>query len=576
MRWDNLRLDEPLETGGGEDLFTASRDRALPLIERGAVARTFDTPGFRGMTFFEVQAKSVVNRVPEASRMPFKWTINPYRGCQHACVYCLEGETPILMADGRTKPLAELRAGDGIYGTVRRGDGREYVRTTVLAHWSTVKPAYRVLLEDGTQLVCSGDHRFLTERGWRYVTGGGFGGLRRRPHLSAGHALMGTGGFAEPPKQTAAYRRGYLCGLIRGDGSAGHYSYPQLDRPADRTYLFRLPLAGQENREGLARTAGYLARAGIGCVGFSFTEEAGTAAHAGRRELTAVRTGSAEQVRALELAPGLAGPSGPGLAQGLPGGDLRRARKLPGRGPAAGSGRSGDQRLAGVLAGIARLRFRRGAAGRARVRPGTRRARRGAAVLPHRRPRRHRAAVDRGRGGGDRRRPPRGGVERLGLQVPMYDITTGTGDFIANGVVSHNCFARKSHTYLDFDAGADFNTRVVVKVNAPELVRKKMASPSWRRRAHLGGHERGLLPAGGGALPADARHHPRAQRRRQPVLHPDQGHADPQGHRTARRGGRGHRGGAQRLRGLCRQRPLAINRAGHARARRGGSRHARR
>ena len=47
-------------------------------------------------------------------------------------------------------------------------------------------------------------------------------------------------------------------------------------------------------------------------------------------------------------------------------------------------------------------------------------------------------------------------------------------------MVSHNCFARKSHTYLDFDAGADFNTRVVVKVNAPELVRKKMASPSWQ------------------------------------------------------------------------------------------------
>src|ERR1700758_2114977 len=296
MRWDNLRLDEPLETGDGGGLFTAARDRALPLIERGAVARPFDTPGFRGMTFFEVQAKSVVNRVPEASRMPFKWTINPYRGCQHACVYCMEGETPILMADGRAKPLAQLRAGDGIYGTVRRDGGREYVRTTVRAHWSTVKPAYRVFLEDGTQLVCSGDHRFLTERGWKYVTAGG---LRRRPHLSAGQALMGAGGFAEPPKQTAAYRRGYLCGLIRGDGSDGHYAYPQLDRPADRTFLFRLPLAGQENREGLARTAGYLARAGIGCVGFSLTDEPGPAGHAGRRELTAVRTGSAEQVRTL-------------------------------------------------------------------------------------------------------------------------------------------------------------------------------------------------------------------------------------------------------------------------------------
>ena len=155
MRWDNLRLDEPLDTGDGADLFTAGRqDRALPLIERGAVARTFDTPGFRGMTFFEVQAKSVVNRVPEASRMPFRWTINPYRGCQHACVYCTsEGETPILMADGRTKPLAQVRVGDGIYGTVRRGgDRRIRSLTTVLAHWSTVKPAYRLVLADGTQL----------------------------------------------------------------------------------------------------------------------------------------------------------------------------------------------------------------------------------------------------------------------------------------------------------------------------------------------------------------------------------------------------------------------------------------
>src|SRR6201999_1080659 len=70
-------------------------------------------------------------------------------------------------------------------------------------------------------------------------------------------------------------------------------------------------------------------------------------------------------------------------------------------------------------------------------------------------------------------------VEPLGLDLPMYDITTGTGDFIANGVVSHNCFARNTHTYLDLDAGRDFDTKVVVKVNAPELVRAKMASPRW-------------------------------------------------------------------------------------------------
>jgi DNA repair photolyase len=63
------------------------------LFERDAVARSFDTPGFRGMTFFEVHARSIINRVPEASRVPFRWTINPYRGCSHACVYCFARKT---------------------------------------------------------------------------------------------------------------------------------------------------------------------------------------------------------------------------------------------------------------------------------------------------------------------------------------------------------------------------------------------------------------------------------------------------------------------------------------------------
>jgi DNA repair photolyase len=61
----------------------------------------------------------------------------------------------------------------------------------------------------------------------------------------------------------------------------------------------------------------------------------------------------------------------------------------------------------------------------------------------------------------------------------MFDLTTGSGDFVANGVVSHNCFARHTHSYLDLDSGRDFDTRVVVKVNAGELARKELASPRW-------------------------------------------------------------------------------------------------
>ncbi|MFG1687353.1 Rv2578c family radical SAM protein [Nonomuraea sp. NPDC049269] len=82
MRWDNLRLAD-----SGRD------DPAAPLFARGAVTRTFDTPEFKGMTFFEIHARSIINRVPAASRVPFDHTINPYRGCGHRCVYCFARKT---------------------------------------------------------------------------------------------------------------------------------------------------------------------------------------------------------------------------------------------------------------------------------------------------------------------------------------------------------------------------------------------------------------------------------------------------------------------------------------------------
>lgn len=74
MRWDALALD---------------------VQEPGLFGHpvTVDTPEFRGITFHEIHAKSIVNRVPAASRVPFRWTINPYRGCSHACVYCFARRT---------------------------------------------------------------------------------------------------------------------------------------------------------------------------------------------------------------------------------------------------------------------------------------------------------------------------------------------------------------------------------------------------------------------------------------------------------------------------------------------------
>ncbi|QGZ51783.1 radical SAM protein [Streptomyces sp. QHH-9511] len=82
MRWDHLG-DDPV----------APADTAALFGTDAVTTRTFDTPEFRGITFHEVRARSIVNRVPGASRMPFEWTVNPYRGCTHACVYCFARKT---------------------------------------------------------------------------------------------------------------------------------------------------------------------------------------------------------------------------------------------------------------------------------------------------------------------------------------------------------------------------------------------------------------------------------------------------------------------------------------------------
>ncbi len=274
MRWDNLRQPD---LPGQEALFGVDR----------YITRTFDTPEFRGMTFYEVRAKSIINKVPGMSRVPFSWTINPYRGCSHACVYCLSGDTLILMADGRTKPLAQVRTGDVVYGTLDNGKDRRFALTEVLAHWATTKTAYFVRLDDGTELIASGDHRFLTPSGWKYVADDP-GVYEGRPFLRPG----------EP-----------MSGLAVGTDAA------ELD-----------------------------------LVGAQVAESCGRRVHT---------------------------------------------------------------------------------------------------------------------------------VKPVGSEQRMYDITTGTGDFVANGVVSHNCFARRTHEYLDLDAGADFDSKVVVKINAPEVLRRELAAPKW-------------------------------------------------------------------------------------------------
>nr|WP_229791064.1 Rv2578c family radical SAM protein [Zhihengliuella salsuginis] len=62
-------------------------------MELPGLMRSVRTPDFDGIVFHEVVAKSALNKVPPASNMPFSWTVNPYRGCTHACVYCFARKT---------------------------------------------------------------------------------------------------------------------------------------------------------------------------------------------------------------------------------------------------------------------------------------------------------------------------------------------------------------------------------------------------------------------------------------------------------------------------------------------------
>jgi DNA repair photolyase len=460
VRWDELTID-------------AEQQRRLPGYRDEAVVRRFDAPEALETRFYEVRARSILNRVPERSRMPFRWTINPYRGCTHACSYCSSGDTRILMADGRARRLADLEVGAEIYGTIREGSYRRFVVTRVLDKWSSIKPAFRVTLEDGTELITSDDHRFLTGRGWKHVVGAECGRWQR-PHLTLNSKLLGPGGCVAPPVVDDDYRRGYVCGVVRGDGHLGSYSYPRPGRRGN-VYRFRVALTDQE---ALMRTSEYLAHLGVTTGEFAFAAREGN-----RRPMRAIRTQARTDVeRVAELVQWPILPSVSWI-KGF----------LAGIFDAEGSccahilrvSNSDPELLAWIRACLARFGFDYAVEPQRRTNGLTHIRLRGG--LPERMRfflgtdpaiTRKRTIDGMALKSGAKLRVV--SIRPLGITMRLYDITTGTGDFIANGVVSHNCFARPTHKYLGFNAGRDFEREIVVKVNAPEVLRAELARRGWR------------------------------------------------------------------------------------------------
>ena len=168
------------------------------------------------------------------------------------------------------------------------------------------------------------------------------------------------------------------------------------------------------------------------------------------------------------------------------------------------------------------------------------------------------------------------------MAMRLYDITTGTGDFIANGVVSHNCFARPTHTYLGLQRRPRLREGDRRQGQRAGGAARRAGAAVVEGRARRDGDQHRPVPVGRGALQAHARDLGGDARRGQPVLgadevaaaaarpRPDEGdrRASPTSARTSRcrRSTRRRGGRASRTRRNPRARLEAVaelNRAGH-------------
>ncbi|WP_105566181.1 Rv2578c family radical SAM protein [Microbacterium halophytorum] len=146
MRWSGQTIDRQQE--------------ALPIP---GLARSVRTPEFAGITFHEVIAKSALNRVPAASSMPFSWTVNPYRGCAHSCVYCFARNTHrYLDFDAGDDFDRQIVVKTNVAAVLRAELGRRSWRRELVALGSNTDPYQRA---EGRYGLMPGIIRALAESG---------------------------------------------------------------------------------------------------------------------------------------------------------------------------------------------------------------------------------------------------------------------------------------------------------------------------------------------------------------------------------------------------------------------------
>jgi DNA repair photolyase len=400
------------------------------------------------------------------------FTLNPYAGCPIGCAYCIAGDTLISMADGTARPIKDVLIGEAIVGIVRadRNDGSwsyRYTQATILNKIETVKEAFEITLENDNTVICSGDHRWLTDRGWKYTTGE-MQGEGRRPYLTINNFIRGIGLAHKTPPETEAYRKGYLAGMIRGDGMLAKYDYSDKYKHHNRKraqtndvqHHFRLALS---DFEALKRAKDYLSRFGVETTDFEFSSRNGY------KPMRAIRNHSRT---AFETISSLIadGDSAEWLRGWLAGifdaeGCYSTVVRVT---------NTDEQILRITLDAFASLGLgtvredRMGAASMIRLRGGlneiTRLFQLTAPAISRKCDISNTAlrtavrVVE---------------IRSLGRVLPMFDITTSTENFIANGLVSHNCYVpQMAHKQAE---ERTWGTYVDVKQDAPRLLEHQLA-----------------------------------------------------------------------------------------------------
>jgi DNA repair photolyase len=119
-------------------------DGALPGLERIGFVRSVQTPQFDGITFHEVLCKSALNKIPDAAALPFKFTVNAYRGCSHACRYCFARPThEYLDLDYGNDFDTQIVVKTNVVDVLRREVGRRSWRRETVALGTNTDPYQR-------------------------------------------------------------------------------------------------------------------------------------------------------------------------------------------------------------------------------------------------------------------------------------------------------------------------------------------------------------------------------------------------------------------------------------------------